>query len=1469
VFLVKGKLIAEGSPVYAAHRVRATFRQRVPVGERQTEEAYERRGSERRERAEAETETATADAIWVVAGASADVSQSGVFTLELPELEEIREPVVLEVLAPTGELLAATKHGLSDLESDIEIEVEPYAAFALSESGDPFLGQQVKLTGRVIDAGGRRQAADLQVLIWAVPKSEDETAEPQVVFAARTDRNGSFSGDYPRGTFDTAEAVVAGGGPIPIALEDDALPLELLLTTDLPEEEPEDTAADPCECHKVDPPRAPDAADLVSSSSAYSSDLSAGRCVDFTMPNRTLEEFDYYRLVRTTEPEIKALTVDTGKSISIEALRELLKGALALAPAARRSALMRTSGGYGNPGERTNAEGGGTREEDMDTGRERARVREEAVPAWAGAGVYEREVPRERDLLDELAVRGEETVGTALIAHAVLAFGEVSQSAAAQWATAVLDDGKDVALDANVLSKLIQDPEGFTPKALMTAERLTAFDRLTTAVELARRVAPARADLAPGISIDWDEDPTTYQATSIAHGHVLQFKQVWRADGYSLGDLLYSLPLAACQKKQIAVVDWDRAEMAARTEARTEEERIFASLNRDRDISEIVRSSLHESVRGGSTATAWGFAGGFGVPLGPVVIGGGGGMGGASSSAWQDSARSLSASSLQQLRDRTMQSASAVRGQRSTVVQTVRQGEAMRVQTEVVANYNHCHAITMEYFEVLRHFQVAQELVSVQECLFVPLLMSFFDSAKALRWRGCLERWLRNPALGGGFDALHRISQGWARSDVPAARYSDEAIRHLDGDLYVSFVLPRPKDKGDGSFEAANWTGFDTWLGGQSTETVWTATLKSHPSQATRDQVWRERIAPRIASRIVQALSFTLTQTAGGAVTDVALPLDATLVSNYSEDWPLYVSVRLDRSQSFSEPSREEVSAFNVRLQSLPLGARVVLRWGSLRYRTDHLSHHLFSDWRVDNDLGGGDAVMIPTPVSRYERRNPRDEDRELSSRLLAHLNEFLEYYHQAIWRSMDANRRYMLLDGFVAPNSQGRSVASVIENRLLGVMGNCLVMPVAPGFHLDPTYRQDAESPIDLLNLYAPTTPIPPTRISVPTRGVFTESTMGSCNSCEQKDDTRFWRFEESLCGDEPARIAEVSTESRRTEPGDLTPKEFPQPMINLQNAPAAPDPLGLGAALQVLARADVFKDITGLTENQRNALAAFKSALGTAQLFGGQASALVQQKALTQDIDKALQKIQGAERDGLISKEQANELANSALKGMVGERRPPDKPATDVPEVKKAIQKAAESKRGEITVTQPEGSVSVRTGAPPAPTSFDYSVEDPVPLVAQPSALTCWAATGTMMQSWRDRAGYTIRAAMDRIGATWRAKFDAGSGLTRPELESFVAAMGLSIEPPQSYSPQGLISLLRRHGPLWIVTDQDMRENNLIHARVVTGMYGEGDDPDKVFLRINDPQGPRQVTESFRTFAQRLEAPDAVVFELEVMHF
>src|SRR5690606_25617764 len=123
-------------------------------------------------------------------------------------------------------------------------------------------------------------------------------------------------------------------------------------------------------------------------------------------------------------------------------------------------------------------------------------------------------------------------------------------------------------------------------------------------------------------------------------------------------------------------------------------------------------------------------------------------------------------------------------------------------------------------------------------------------------------------------------------------------------------------------------------------------------------------------------------------------------------------------------------------------GVRMIVHSGSMKYRTQIANDFLFRNAIIKNDLTvGGDNVRIHTPLNAAELRNPRNEDVEACNALLHHLNENLEQYHQAVWYQLDEQRRFMLLDGVVAPGkANGRSVASVVENRLIGIVGNCLV---------------------------------------------------------------------------------------------------------------------------------------------------------------------------------------------------------------------------------------------------------------------------------------------------------------------------------------------------------------------------------------------------------------------------------------------
>ncbi len=1146
-----------GADDYTSHRLSATFT--------------------RRERLPGEDDDQIT--LWVGAQISLELPKSGDVTLTFPNPADIQGDVAFRVSAPDGETLFSASVPGEKLGDQLRFRVEPRRYAETLPNEDPAFGRPTKLRGRVIDRAGKVQIANRQVVIWGAQAPQPEAADFRAMIVVQTDASGYFSGPYPVGSFSAAHGDVSlkeEPVSVPIHLEDGGIfPESVILVVDVDDCMCDDDEDD-CGCGKETDlvPRDPDMVDLARGDGVYSSDPGAGKCVDFTRPNRTLEEFSFSYVLRTTQPDIKGLTLEEPNKIDIRQIAAVLQGSKAVATAAFSTADASTP---------------------------------------------------------DVSLRS------------------VAASAQTGFTTDMID--------ARVLKTLARDPDGFTLTKIAAAANLTVHGDLLRLLAKHIQLKPDRSRLTCDAPVDWDDEPTIYQACNIAHGHILHFKQEWVADGYSMGNLLYSLPLAPGQKKQIAIVDWERRESAARTEAIVETEQLDAAISRDRDINEVVRGTVSESVSGGSHSSTGSFGGGLGIAGGIFggagflggLLGIGGGTSSASSSAFQNSSRNTAASALNQLRDRTIQSASSVRSQRSTVVQTMRQGERVTATTETLANYNHCHAITMQYFEVLRHLIVRQRLVDVQECLFVPLLMSRFNRDKTLRWRNTLRSGVPR-SLGKGFDALERIENNYVGSDLPVGRYADQTLDYLDGDLYMRFELARPRDKDD-DFDAGTWTWLGNILPFINAEEFYKNHLKN---QQFKDRVFLEQLGPQIAERFVQNMRVFAVRNDNS---EVELPIDATLLSDFVNDRPLYVSVRL--GSALPPLVRADIKFIKISgisrlgpwlFQLLPANSRVIVESGTMQYRTKYSSDYLFRSARIQNDIKGFDDVRIFTPLNRQELRNPREEDKELARNLLDFLNEHIEDAHHHLWREMSEERRYMLLDGFEAPNSGGKSVASVVDNVLIGIVGNCLVMPVSRGFHLDPTFRQDVENPIDLLEHYQPNTPIEPMRIALPTNGVYAESVMGACNSCEFKEEERFWRWEESPIPDSPTAILPVSTESRRAEPPNLTAKDFPAPIINMQTAPAAPDPTGLAAALQLLGTPNIFKDITGLEGTQKNALEALQGALDTAQFFGGKAADLALQAKMARDIDKAMRTIKTAKDNGLINDQQAQELTNNAIKSMIG---------------------------------------------------------------------------------------------------------------------------------------------------------------------------------------------------------------------------
>jgi uncharacterized protein YycO len=158
------------------------------------------------------------------------------------------------------------------------------------------------------------------------------------------------------------------------------------------------------------------------------------------------------------------------------------------------------------------------------------------------------------------------------------------------------------------------------------------------------------------------------------------------------------------------------------------------------------------------------------------------------------------------------------------------------------------------------------------------------------------------------------------------------------------------------------------------------------------------------------------------------------------------------------------------------------------------------------------------------------------------------------------------------------------------------------------------------------------------------------------------------------------------------------------------------------------------------------------------------------------------------------------------------------------------------------------------------NYEVPNEVPAIRQPSSMTCWATVTTMMMSWLDgkrrnaSVVLPIPEALARVGQTYVNKFNANKGLATEEKAPFLAAAGFVALNPQSFPVSEWEAMLRTYGPLWVTTDEDASPGFAIHARIMTGIKGDG-TPDGTQVSIVDPAGGRTYKEKLSTFIRKFE--------------
>ena len=565
------------------------------------------------------------------------------------------------------------------------------------------------------------------------------------------------------------------------------------------------------------------------------------------------------------------------------------------------------------------------------------------------------------------------------------------------------------------------------------------------------------------------------------------------------------------------------------------------------------------------------------------------------------------------------------------------------------------------------------------------------------------------------------------------------------------------------------------------------------------------------------------------------------------------------------------------------------LRYLRLSYSTAHFNG-LLHNGSVNNDLF--DDVTIFAPLTEAELKDPRKDDRWFTQRLIKHLNQNIEYYNRVLLYSLDAQRRFMLLDGFHIQvfdedgSSRGyHSLSSVLKNSPITMAGNSMVFPVSPGYKVDRSLiLQGADEEnygASLLDLYRPDVPPSPYRLSIPSKGVYTESMMGVCDSCEKlkPDSSQDWT---KFTTDEPAAINAVQPPVPEVTTYNPTTKDFASPMISIQNAPAAPDPgVGLAGVTELLGKAGVFKDVTGLDQNQKNAMSTYLANQESARAAAGMATSMATQAHNTGNSSAIMGTITSAQDAGFLTKAEAGALVKdhiqSQIDGGLSQKAAIEqgKASSKTSLADAAVAAVSNNKSVEATTVDGDGNVSTVKIAPgSAKTSILAKVSPAVPIIKQkPNTPTCWAAAASMMASWKADKLLTTEEALKPAGDKYVTMYTNNQSLLAQDKDDFIKAMTMMSEAPASYPPSTFVKWMKTYGPLWVTTDAEPGKDFSPHAKILIQIDGDGNDNglNTTFTWINPLNGetPKQSFKDFLVGYEEMVTDNSGALFTQIVHY
>lgn len=268
-------------------------------------------------------------------------------------------------------------------------------------------------------------------------------------------------------------------------------------------------------------------------------------------------------------------------------------------------------------------------------------------------------------------------------------------------------------------------------------------------------------------------------ASSLGIGYILKMHQAWVPDGYSLGNLLYSLVLAPGEEQRIVVKEHTEAynlqDTASTVDTINDK---YSNSQRDKETAAFqTAADRYSSANSDSyyyTESESGGGSGWAI-FATISSSYASSYGESGASATQRDNYDEISLAAQNFQSTIQTEASRISSEHRASISIASSEDEETLSSKIIANHNHSHVMTVQYWEVMRRYCLETCIEGVDLTLFVPLKPIQFLPNEARGLLGNFSRYTLDPTC---FDDFTKSSFNF--------RYG-QLLRYAD---YLSPVLP-------------------------------------------------------------------------------------------------------------------------------------------------------------------------------------------------------------------------------------------------------------------------------------------------------------------------------------------------------------------------------------------------------------------------------------------------------------------------------------------------------------------------------------------------------------------------------------------------------------------------------------------------------------------------------------------------------